>query len=60
MIPDVTVLLNSNPIGLPIAYTFSPIFILSESANVTYFKLFASIFTIDKSILESLHTTVPS
>ena len=34
IIPDVTVLLNSNPIGFPIAYTVSPILILLESPNV--------------------------
>ena len=60
IIPDVTVLLNSNPIGFPIAYTVSPILILLESPNVIHFKLFAYIFVIDKSKSESLHTTVPS
>ena len=59
IIPDVTVLLNSNPIGFPIAYTVSPTLILSESPSGKYVKFFASIFVNDKSTLLSLHTTVP-
>ena len=60
IIPDVTVLLNSNPIGLPIAYTFSPTRISLESPSVTYGKFFTFIFVIDRSKLLSLHITVPS
>ena len=57
IIPPVTVLLNSKPIGFPIAYTFSPILILSESPNITYGRLLAFIFITDKSKSESDHTT---
>ena len=59
IIPEVIVLLNSYPIGLPIAKTSSPILIESESPKVQYCKFSTLIFTIDKSKSLSLHTTVP-
>lgn len=57
IIPEVTVLLNSNPIGFPIAYTFSPTLILSESPKLTVFVTFAFIFIIAKSKSESAQIT---
>ena len=55
IIPDVTVLLNSKPIGLPIAYTLSPTLIWLESPKVAATKSFSFIFKIDKSKSEGLN-----
>ena len=58
IIPAVTVLWNSNPIGFPMAYTAWPTFIFSELPSVAYVSPVIFILQIDKSRLELDQTTL--